>query len=170
MNLTIARAGLSLVPVVQEIFEASPTYFLRVDNSPVLPHFARREMTESPPEDRRRPGYEKVFCIISRGDSPVGVVDLHKDHPVDGTVYIGLLLIDERLHGQGLGRAAYAVTESFARAKLGAGRIALGISQANDVELFWAKMGFKRNGRTYTWTGEGHANEVFEMDKNLQQL
>jgi RimJ/RimL family protein N-acetyltransferase len=166
MNLILLkRIGLESAPIVQKIFEASPTYFRRVDGSEVMPHFAEKEITDA--AKKQSPTYEKVFLLASLNGAPIGVVDLHKDHPARGKTYIGLLLLDESFQGKGLGRAVYVAAEKYARADLGAQTLVLGVSVANDVLTFWEKMGFTPNGRTYIWKGEKIESQVIEMEKSI---
>jgi RimJ/RimL family protein N-acetyltransferase len=151
--------------IVQKIFEASPTYFRRVDGMEVEPHFAKREITDCPP--KRIASYEKVFCLILFNNEPIGVVDFHKDHPAEGITYVGLFLLDEKYHGKGIGRSSYAAAEEFAKSNLKAKSIRLGVSDKNAVTDFWCKMGFKPTGHTYIWKGEKAESNVTEMEKQI---
>ncbi len=167
MKIEVTRVGLDEAPLVQKIFESSPEYFRNTDRSEVLPHFAVRELTDEVPVQKRTRGYEKVFCKITVDGAPVGVVDLHRNHPVEGTCYLSLLLIDGKRQGEGLGRSVLPHIESFIAERLGCGEVLLGVSEDNDVGRFWEKVGFERNGRRYVWEGGGHANRVFELRKKL---
>jgi GNAT superfamily N-acetyltransferase len=106
-----------------------------------------------------------IFCLIYLDDSPVGVIDFHKEHPAQGSTYIGLLLLEER--HQGIGRAAFDAAAIFARSKLGTSKLVLGVSEEKNVEAFWLKMGFRRNGETYLWKSGEQINRVFEMEKPI---
>jgi GNAT superfamily N-acetyltransferase len=168
MKIRIEPIGVEQAPVVQKIYEASPRYFLNTARSQVLPHFAVQDMADEPAKEKQLPTYRKIFCLISINDEPIGIADLHADHPKAEICYIGLLLINEAHQKQGIGRAVYAQLEQFVRDKLNCSTIRLGVSQDNDVEGFWLKVGFKRNGHTYVFTSEGHDNSVFEMEKRAK--
>lgn len=167
MNIRIEKIGLDRAPIVQKILESSPDYYRNVARSEVLPHFAVREMQDEVPKVRQSPTYEKVFCLISADGHPVGIVDLHKDHPEKGKCYLGLLVIDGRQQNKGYGRMIYPHIESFIATHLSCSEVRLGVSESNDVEGFWRKVGFKRNGRHYEWKGEEYVNTVFEMTKMI---
>jgi RimJ/RimL family protein N-acetyltransferase len=163
--ITLKRIGPESAPIVQKIFEASPEYFRLVDGSEVLPHFALKEIKDEP--KKKSPTYEKFFLLILEDGKPVGVVDFHKDHPVQGSTYLGLFLLVERVHGSGVGRAAYQVAEEYARSELGAHKILIGVSEKNDVTDFWKKMGYEYNGQSYIWKGEKWDSLVVELEKDL---
>lgn len=165
MKFEIKRVGLESVDLIQKILESSPIYFRKVDGCQVQPHFAKRELTDGP--EKRSAIYEKCFSLIIGDGLPIGVADLHKNHPAQGIVYLGLLLLDENFHGEGLGRKAYGAVEEFAKIHLDANKMRLGVSDRNQVTDFWLKMGFVPNGHTYVWKGEKVESVVMEMDKEL---
>lgn len=165
MDIIVEEINLKDAPLVQEIFESSPDYFRRTDRSEVLPHFALREMTDCVPLERQSEGYRKVFCLIKLEGDPVGIVDLHQNHPEEGKCYLGLLLMRGEKQKNGLGKIVYPIIEKFISDNLNCTQVVLGVSEDNDVEGFWQRVGFKRNGRHYIWKGEDHDNNVFEMDK-----
>lgn len=167
MQISIERTNSAHEAIVQRIFEQTPEFFLRTDHSVVLPGFANREMNDCPPKEKQSSSYEKVFCLAYLDGQPIGVIDIHRDHPASGVSYIGLLLIEGPQHNRGLGRAVYQAAERFIASTLKSSSIRLGVSRDNDVELFWRKMGFARNGRTYKWPGTSHVNKVFEMEKAI---
>jgi RimJ/RimL family protein N-acetyltransferase len=107
--------------------------------------------------------------IIEYNDEPVGVLDVHANHPEEGVCYLGLLLIKEGLFGRGLGKACYEFSEDYIKRSLGCNKIRLGISDENDVSGFWIKMGFEFNGKTYEWKGEAKTANVKEFDKVLEE-
>jgi RimJ/RimL family protein N-acetyltransferase len=163
--MRVRRASVLDAPLVQEIFEGSPEYFRRVEQSEVKPDSAIHEMNDVVPLERQGPKYEKIFCLIESGGIHLGVVDLHRNHPVEDCCYIGLFLLRETEQGRGIGRVAYRLVEEFIRSELSCTKIKIGISFTNDVEGFWLKMGYVRSGHKYKWTARGVSNQVFEMEK-----
>jgi GNAT superfamily N-acetyltransferase len=109
--------------------------------------------------------YFKEFLIIDLNDEPVGVLDLHANHPKAGVCYLGLLLIKEDCFGKGLGRRCYELAEDYIKRALGCSKLRLGVSDANDVAGFWEKQGFTHNGKTYNWTGEAKISMVRDFEK-----
>lgn len=169
MRIRIERVSRDQAPVVQKLFESAPDYFIKTENSIVKPHFAEREMSDSPPLAKQTATYEKRFCLIFLEDEPIGIVDLHKDHPVKDVCYIGLFLLKEDQQKKGLGREIFHEVESYITERLHCAVARLGVSEANDVEKFWLKMGFARNGNSYIWKSSDQQNQVFEMEKALLQ-
>lgn len=168
MKLDIISASPEDENTVQRIFQNCPSYFRKVEGCEVGPGFAKHEMNDRP--SKMGPGYGKVFCIIRMDDEPVGIVDLHQNHPETGIVYLGLLLLDERFQSRGLGRKIYEFIESLCQSGFKAQKIRLGISEHNRVEGFWEKMGFIRNGHGYEHQGQALENATFEMEKQLLPL
>jgi len=111
----------------------------------------------------------ELVLIIEFNEKPIGVLELYANHPNENVCYIGLLLIDEKLFGNGLGTKCYLLAEDYIRRALGCGKIKLGISDENDASRFWQKVGFKSNGNIYQWKGEKKTALVREFDKNIER-
>jgi predicted GNAT family N-acyltransferase len=167
MKISIKRVGIEAAPVVQKIYEASPTYFRVVDGSDVHSGFAERDILDCVPKEKQTASYEKIFCLIFLDHKRIGVLDLHDHHPSKEIVYLGLMILDEKEQKMGLGRKSFEAAESFIRSELKSKKIRLGVAEQNNVEMFWHKMGFKRTGTSYIWKGENQENHVFEMEKEL---
>lgn len=167
MKIHIEKVGLDKSHVVQKIFESSPEYFRRVDKSEVLPHFAVREMTDAVPKGRQSENYEKIFCLIYVNDEPIGIVDLHKNHPSKNKCYIGLFVVHGHWQKKGYGKLLNTHIENFIAKELGCSELLLGVSESNDVEGFWESVGFRRNGHSYLWNSEDCEQQVFEMAKMI---
>lgn len=77
----------------------------------------------------------------------VGIVHVLRRHPVDGHPWIGLLLVDGRLHRQGHGTAVVKTLEKrFSRE--GARGVRLGILENNvEAQQFWATLGYREIDR-----------------------
>ena len=154
---------------VYAVIRQAPQYFLNVAGvETVSLETALKEMKDRP--SKHVPSYKKNFLLVTLDDQPIGVVDLHKDHPNVGKAYIGLLLIGEKLQKKGIGRAVYENLEIWVRKRYGMEVLVLGVSIANNVEGFWTKMGFKKNGKTYLWGEKNKTTQVFEMEKVLEKI
>jgi len=150
---------------VLKIFLASPAYFEQVDERPPTLETAKLALVDGPKSTGE--SYFKEFLIIEFNGKPVGVLDLHANHPEPGACYLGLLLIREDLFGNGLGRRCYQLAEDYMRRALGCRKILLGVAEANSVTNFWTKMGFTPNDKTYKLTGEHTNSTVREFAKFL---
>lgn len=164
--MELAPATSAQSELILSLFQSSPSYFQNVEGAEASLATVEEALRARPKQTV--PEYKKEFLIVSDDDGrPVGTVELHVHHPEKGIAYIGLLQIRDELAGRGVGRRAYAAVEDYARSKFGVDRIRLGVADDNDVSGFWAKLGFRANGRTYTWMGERKSNNVVEYEKRL---
>ncbi len=153
-------------PTVLNVFEKSPTYFRRVDGCEPTLKSVQIALTDGP--KMQTPTYRKEFLFLEYKNQPIGVVDLHIDHPEAGIAYLGLLLLAEDSFSKGFGRRFYDLVEHYAKTTFGIKKMRLGISDDNDVSGYWKKMGFVPNGKTYEWKGENRTTNVVEFDKSLE--
>ncbi len=150
---------------VLEIFKRSPTYFQRVDGCLPTLEMAKHAIVDGP--KKHGEDYFKECLIIKLNNEPIGILDVHANHPEKEICYLGLLLIPENQFSRGLGRKCYELAEDYVLRAFGCKTIRLGISNDNDVSGFWQKMGFEFNGKTYDWKGEQKTATIREFDKNL---
>ncbi|OGQ45177.1 MAG: hypothetical protein A3H42_02350 [Deltaproteobacteria bacterium RIFCSPLOWO2_02_FULL_46_8] len=151
---------------VYAVIRQAPQYFLNVAGLETVSfETALKEMKDQP--SKHVPSYKKIFLLAMLDGKDIGVVDLHKDHPHVGKAYIGLLLIGEKLQKKGIGKAVYENLETWVKKNYEVEVFVLGVSIANNVEGFWTKMGFKKNGKTYLWGEKNKTTQVFEMEKFL---
>ena len=77
----------------------------------------------------------------------VGLVSLLERHPVDGDPWIGLLMVQGRLHRRGRGRLIANAVEQRYRDQ-GRTRIGLAVLENRPPSLaFWASLGWEETGR-----------------------
>ena len=150
---------------ILSIFQRSPGYFERCDGVTPTLNSVEIAMTDGP--KKKIETYLKEFMIIDYDDQAIGVIDLHRNHPEPGMTYLGLLLITEDLFGRGLGRKSYQLIEDYVRRDYKSKKIRLGVSDDNDVDAFWRKMGFTPDGHTYEFKGENKTTHVVEYEKDL---
>ncbi|MBX3020902.1 MAG: GNAT family N-acetyltransferase [Bdellovibrionales bacterium] len=153
--------------VILSIFESSPSYFQHVDGT--TPTLKTVQDTFANRPKQTIPEYGSEFLLLRKEGRPVGLCELHVHHPERGIVYLGLLLLREDCCGRGWGREAYELVERYLQTRHACRRIRLGVSDDNDVSGFWSRVGFKANGRSYTWMGERKANHVVEYEKTLPE-
>jgi hypothetical protein len=83
---------------LQGVFEAAPDYFMRTLGHPPGPTEAQSTFKALPPGM----GYGDKFVFgVYRGDTMVGCVDLVRGYPDRKTAMLGLLLLSEKVRGQG---------------------------------------------------------------------
>lgn len=85
---------------------------------------------------------DAVKLGIMRATRMIGIVDMGFGYPLETDAYIGLLLLDPAVRGQGVGQAARAHLEAVARNR-GAARMLVAVLTANvPGQAFWQAQGF----------------------------
>ena len=148
-----------------EVFQRSPKYFENVDG--VIPSLELVRATVQQQPKKPTPDHIKEFLFIDLNDQPIGVAELHFNQPETGICYIGLLLLVEDVQAKGWGRRSYNLIENYAKRAFHCHTLRLGVSQDQNQDGFWKKMGFTANGKTYEWQGAQKTNHVHEFDKKL---
>lgn len=151
---------------VLSIFEKAPTYFLNVEGKVPSLKTAHHAVVDGP--EKRSSDYYKEFLLVEYEGERIGVLDLHFNHPGTGIAYLGLLLVEERFQRRGLGSKIYELCEDYCKKAHETKVLRLGINTENDVTQFWTRFGFRANGRSYQWQGEGKVTQVLEFEKNLK--
>ena len=167
-KITLRIATVEDPKTILTVFQKSPTYFERVDGVKPTAESVNKALADGP--EKTVQSYKKIFLLIESGGIPIGVADLHKDHPEVGTTYLGLLLLTEDLHGKNLGRRCFELIEDYCVRELGTNSFRLGVSDDNDVSAYWMKMGFLANGKTYAWKGESKTTNVVEYEKAIPSI
>lgn len=150
---------------VLKIYNNSSSYFLKVGGSIASKKIAKHNIVDSPKETNEL--YFKEFLIVKKDNLAIGVIDLHAHHPEAGCCYLGLLIIEEKYFGKGLGTKIYQLTEDYIKRSFECKTIRIGISNDNDVSGFWLKMGFKPNEKNYEWKSEYKTTMVQEFEKQI---
>jgi ribosomal protein S18 acetylase RimI-like enzyme len=163
--MELEPVNLSSQNLILSIFEKAPNYFLQVEGC--LPTLATVNDAILCAPVKTTQAYVKQFLVIRDHGQPVGTVELHINHPATEISYIGLLLVCEDLQSRGVGRECYRAVENYVRQNHAAKIIRLGVSDDNDVSGFWSRLGFRSNGRHYSYAGERKVNNVVEYEKKI---
>ena len=92
------------------------------------------------------PEVEKQVLGLFDGPCLVGVLDLLKDYPAEGTWYLGLMLIEPARRREGLGTAVFAALLEWLSAQ-GARSLRLAVIDENAAgHRFWIRQGFRELG------------------------
>ncbi|AEB12404.1 GNAT family N-acetyltransferase [Marinithermus hydrothermalis] len=134
-------------PIVQALYQLSPTYFhLIAMEIPDLSDVERE--VETLLQDERRRAY-----LIYAGNTPVGYLDYKVHYPEEGEATISLLLIAEPYQKRGYGTQAVADLEVLLKGQV---RRLYAVVYGNNppARRFWERQGFrylKDGGVTLTW-------------------
>ena len=165
-SIELVRLGLADEPLVDAMFDQLTTYSTAVDGVPKMKDGARHFLTALPPGCDRT---QKHDFVVMEDGSTVGLVDVIDGYPKEGTMYIGLLAIVECRQRTGLGREVVRLLETYARDRLSASAILLGVVASNLVIGFWEKMGFRLTGESRPYQGEAMTSTVSLMEKALAE-
>ncbi len=83
-----------------------------------------------------------VSLIIREDGRVVAIADLLKRHPVDGSLWLGLFVVDETLHGTGLAQTLYEqVEEEYMRPYQKVFRLGVLLNNLR-ARRFWERNGY----------------------------
>jgi GNAT superfamily N-acetyltransferase len=145
------------------VFEGLRAYARAVHGEPFPPEEAEALFADMPPgfDDREA----KTVFGVSQGGEMVGVADVVRGYPAEGTAMIGLLAIHESHQGRGIGAAVARLLEQSAR-EWGCSRLRIGVVAANEPAFpFWQAIGFTPTGETRPWRDGSVVSEVVVMEK-----
>ena len=126
---------------VQTLFERCNDFNLLVDGEDVSPTSGQEIFQELPPG--RSLADKFLFGVFDPTEQLVGLLEGLWGYPEAGVCWIGLLLLDPALRGQGLGRQLMVGFEDYARAQ-GSQFLMLGVVEENPrAYTFWSSLGFE---------------------------
>lgn len=141
----LARGAFELLsptdaPEVLDLYARCADYFLLQDGEAAAASDAHELFTDVPPskcpKDQYVLGYRREGLLAA-------VAALLPNHPQPRDWYLGLLLLDPRLRGQGLGREMYTSIERWSAAH-GAKRMLLAVLIENAAaHHFWRSLDFE---------------------------
>ncbi len=148
MLLTLDHPAYSITPIdsthadqLQALFEHCADYALIVEGGAVSPHAAQEAMQETPPGRSLADKY--LFGVWHQQNQLVGVLEGMRNYPEESIYWIGLLLLDPAVRGQGLGRRLVQRFGAWAQAQ-GATALMLGVVADNHPAFaFWQRQGFE---------------------------
>lgn len=162
--LRISRVSAADLSDVEAVFDDLRGYSVRVDDEPRRRGAAEEFATAVPPGC----GLQDKHAFVAKRDGlPVGLLDIIDGYPGQGVAFIGLLAVNESLHGAGIGRRLYAEAERYVRDRLGAYTIRLAVVEANPVLGFWQRMGFSPTGESKPYGGGVVASRAIFLEKAL---
>ena len=87
---------------------------------------------------------KSVLGLFHRGCDLAGIIDIVRVFPTDGQWMLGLMLLDPKARGKGLGRAAHTALVKWAKDQ-GAESLRIGVIKSNRNGIaFWSAMGYTK--------------------------
>jgi RimJ/RimL family protein N-acetyltransferase len=130
--------------LLQEVYEKTPGYFIKVRGTPAEPQAAERTFSMIPDGM----SYEDKFTFgMFLKSELIGIVDLIRGYPDDRTAFIGLFLIAEPYQKLKLGFQSFHELESEVRKWPEVQKLRLSVLETNSQVIpFWKKCGFSPTG------------------------
>ena len=129
------------VKAIQALYDQCVDYMLLVDGRPAGKNAAEEEFQDLPPGKSIDDKF--MFGITGAMNGLVGVLDILRDYPDEGTWWVGLLLLAPDIRSQGMGGKVLQGLTTYIKAH-GGKAIMLGVVEENErAYQFWRKMGFE---------------------------
>lgn len=124
---------------IAELYVRCADYFLLQDGELATAADAAGLFQDVPPEKEHA---DQTILGWKGSDGLYAMAAILRDYPSPGTWYLGFLIVDASLRGQGLGHSLYQIIEHWVRER-GAKEIRLSVLEANFAgERFWRSLGF----------------------------
>ena len=150
---------------LQGALEGAPTYSQLITGSLPGPSDARSTCSALPPNKTYADKF--VFGIYANARC-VGCIDLIRAYPTSDTAMLGLLLVAEQFHGQGIGRRAFELVEIFIRSWGTCNRVRIGVVETNRRTLpFWQSLGFQPTGEIKPYRYASVSSRVVVLERAL---
>jgi RimJ/RimL family protein N-acetyltransferase len=131
--------------LAQRLLETAPNYERLVSGTVVSPSAGEEFFDDLPPGKTID---DKVTFIARSEEQDVGAIEVVRGWREAGYAHIGLLLIDERFHGRGVGSASMQALERWVGSTWPeAHTLRIGVIETNVAAFrFWQKLGFTDTG------------------------
>ena len=137
----VARLTIEDAPDVQSLYESCSDYHLAHEGTPTRGTAGREELESLPPGRSMEDKFP--FGIYAPEGELLAYLELFRNYPTEPEWWLGLLMLDPKMRGRGLGTQIFRVASRWA-AKNGAGAIQLAVLEGDPAaQRFWARHGFE---------------------------
>lgn len=141
LDFSVHLLSIEDAKALQALYDQCVDYMLLVDGHPAGKNAAEEELQDLPPGKSMDDKF--MFGIFDAMNELVGVLDVLRGYPGEGTWWIGLLLLAPELRSQGIGKKVLQGLADHIKA-LGGKAIMLGVVEENErAYQFWRKVGFE---------------------------
>lgn len=147
MSWSVRPLSAADAPLVQDLLAGSPGYTSRVFGRDVGAADGAAVLSTLPPG--ASPAAKTVWGLLTGdGAELLGLCDIVRHWPVEGTAHIGLLLIREDCAQQGLGRLLHdsVLTQLIAEGSLSTMRLGVVSTNAEGADPFWEHLCYVPSG------------------------
>ena len=150
---------------LQALHERCRDYFLLIEGGPPRPSSAEEDFSQTPPGKDQSDKF--LLGIYSRGRELIAVLDLIRDHPAACDWWLGLLLLDPKSRGAGIGSRIYGAAQRWIAAQ-GGRVIYLAVLEQNvGAHRFWSAQGFKERRRSNFKAASGLISGSIVMSQEI---
>ena len=133
------------VSSINQLYSRCPGYFEMVDGGEARTYTEEEIFEDVPPG--KTPKDKLLLGLFDVEDELVGIVDMVKGYPCEDSWFIGLLLLDPRLRGRGMGEKIINRLKDWLKS-MDVRKVGIGVVEENKRALvFWKKMGFVETGK-----------------------
>lgn len=149
---------------VANLYARCADYFLLQDGELPTLADAYELFTDVPPEKEVQ---DQTVWGWKHDNSLCAIAAFVRDYPCNGTWYLGFMIVDPILRGQGFGRLIYVQIEDWAASK-GAKEIRLTVLEVNEAsERFWRSLGFDERQRVGPHTFKIRSHRRIELSRPI---
>lgn len=144
-GLTARRLDEKDTAALQALCDACADYHVLIEGEPAGPDEGRHLLAELPPGKTLEDKF--FFGLFTPRPRLCGALDLLRDCREPGEWYLGLLLFEPAVRGQGLGERVLRAAEHWARTQ-GAQQMRLACAEQNEAgRRFWERQGYREDRR-----------------------
>jgi GNAT superfamily N-acetyltransferase len=144
-GLTARRLDEKDTAAFQALCDACADYHVLIEGQPAGPDEASRQLQELPPGKSFEDKF--FFGLFTPRPRLVGALELLRNFREPGEWYLGLLMFEPGVRGQGLGARVLRAAEDWARDQ-GAWRMRLACAEQNEGgRRFWERQGYREDKR-----------------------
>jgi GNAT superfamily N-acetyltransferase len=144
-GLTARRLDEKDTAALQVLCDACADYHVLIYGEPAGPDEASHQLAELPPGKTLTDKF--FFGLFTPRPRLCGALDLLRGYREPGEWYLGLLLLEPSVRGQGLGERVLRAAEEWVRAQ-GARRMRLACAEQNEGgRRFWERQGYREERR-----------------------
>jgi GNAT superfamily N-acetyltransferase len=152
------------VPAIARLYARCDDYFFIQDGEAATLLDARELFTDVPPEKSEN---DQTVLAWRESQDLDALASMLRDYPSTGIWYLGFMLVDPDLRGQGVGRLFYSMLERWAINR-GAKEIRLAVVEANHQGYnFWISLGFHEIRRVGPDDFKGKTHWRIELSRDL---
>lgn len=131
--------------MIQDLFNRCYDYFELIEGRRAEENAAKDFLGDLPPGKELK---DKHTYGVFDHEKLISVIELVENFPEENEWIIGLMLIDPKYRGMGIGKTAHSIIADFA-ADNKANKLRIGVVEQNEEGLkFWKKVGYGEVSRT----------------------